>query len=138
MFLESYLQDLADGQFLAGLIILFALVIGHALGDHPLQGEYLALYKNRHNMPEPHLSPTQQPTIWPHCLTAHSLIHAGIVWIVTTSPLLGVIEFVLHWFIDLAKAERITNIHVDQLLHLLCKIAYVIVIAKGWIPLSFT
>ena len=133
MSLDSYLQALVDGHFVEGLVVLFALLIGHSLADHPLQGEYLALYKNRHNAPEPHLA--RQPTLWPHCLTVHSLIHAGAVWIVTTSPLLGLIEFILHWIIDFAKAERWTNFHVDQLLHVVCKIGYVIAIGQGWVSL---
>lgn len=53
MSLDSYLQALAHGQFVDGLIVLFALLIGHSLADHPLQGEYLALYKNRHNARSP-------------------------------------------------------------------------------------
>ena len=124
--LQPYLDALAEGDIAAGLVVLFALLIAHALCDHPLQGEYLALHKSRHYSSKDPGS----PSVWGHCLTMHALIQAGGVWVVTGSPVFALVEFVLHWIIDLLKAERITNIHVDQLLHLLTKIAYVIVLAN--------
>jgi hypothetical protein len=63
--------------------------------------------------------------IWVYCLSAHSLVHAGAVWIITGSALFGFIEFVLHWVIDFAKCEKWTNFHVDQGLHLASKLGYV-------------
>ncbi len=109
----------------AGLQILFALIIAHVLFDYPLQGDFLAKYKNRHYKSD---EPTP-PLLWAHCLTAHSLMHAGAVWAITGSFIIGLIELVLHWIIDFIKCEGITNIHSDQALHILCRIGYVVAMA---------
>lgn len=98
---------------------LFKFLIGHALCDYPLQGDFIGKFKNR-NLP----SPIPSATIWWHLLTAHALIHAGMVWFVTGSIALGAVEFVLHWAIDFAKCENWTTFNQDQLLHVLCKLAY--------------
>lgn len=124
--MQPYLDALAQGDWASGAVVLFALFIGHAICDHPLQGEFLALHKSRH-----HRSEGQTATIWPWCLASHSLIHAGAVWIVTGCPTLAAIELVAHAVIDFLKAENLTNIHIDQLLHGLCKVAYVMAIALG-------
>ena len=125
MLLHDQLDALGRGDVVAGLTVLFALLIAHALCDHPLQGEFVALRKNRHYRPEG----SEGPTLWPYCLTVHALIHAGGVWVVTGLPAFALAELVLHWVIDFLKAEGKTNIHVDQLLHLLTKVGYVVVIA---------
>ena len=65
------------------------------------------------------------PQLWIYCLSAHSLVHAGTVWLITGSPVYGFIEFVIHWVIDFAKCEKWTNFNQDQGLHLLSKVAYV-------------
>jgi len=104
--------------------MLFALIIGHALADYPLQGKFLAIRKNRHIKPLDYGGDVPS-NIWVYCLSAHSLVHAGAVWVVAGSALLGFVEFVLHWWIDFAKCEKWTNFHQDQGLHLLSKLAYV-------------
>jgi len=104
--------------------MLFALIIGHALADYPLQGKFLAIRKNRHIKPLDYGADVPS-NIWVYCLSAHSLVHAGAVWVVTGSALFGFIEFGLHWWIDFAKCEKWTNFHQDQGLHLLSKLAYV-------------
>lgn len=126
MTLQPHLDALARGDVVSGLLVLLALMIAHALCDFPLQGDYLALRKNRHYQPPDEPQPR---TVWPYCLTAHALIHAGGVWAVTGLPALALAELVLHWWIDLAKAEGKISIHVDQALHFACKVAYVVVIA---------
>ena len=72
-----------------------------------------------------------KPREWVIPLTAHSLVQAGGVWIVSGSPLLAAVEFCVHWFIDLAKGENKFGYTTDQILHLLCKLAYTFVIAYG-------
>ena len=111
--------------FFAGLQVLFALIIAHVLFDYPLQGDFLAKFKNRHYKGEGETT----PLLWVHCLTAHSLMHAGAVWAITGSFMIGIAELVLHWIIDYIKCEVISNIHTDQLLHILCRVGYVIAIA---------
>ena len=114
--------------WLAALHAFFALAVGHALADFPLQGEFLATAKNRKFLV--HLQdPCRPASIWVLCLTMHCLIHAGMVWLITGSALLGLVELVLHWLIDLAKCEGKTSFNQDQALHLLCKLVYVTI---GW------
>lgn len=114
---------------MTGLNLLFALLIGHALADYPLQGDAIAKGKNRHN--PPYGIPTgQKPcAVWWHYLTDHSLIHSDFVWLLTGYVAFAIAELVLHWWIDFAKCENRTNPHEDQALHVCCKISYVIIIA---------
>lgn len=105
------------------LALFFAFAISHALADFPLQGDYLARVKQR--------SKASSISEWLIALTAHSLIHAGGVWLVTGSVTLAVIELLLHWLIDLGKGEGYYGYVADQVLHLACKVVYVIVLANG-------
>ncbi|MCP4849297.1 MAG: DUF3307 domain-containing protein [Verrucomicrobiaceae bacterium] len=102
-------------------------MVAHALCDHPFQGQFLALHKNRHYHAQNPTLPTH--SLWIYCLSAHSLIHAGGVWLITGSYLLAIIELILHWLIDFLKEDRIINFHVDQLLHMICKVAYTLALA---------
>ena len=115
-----------------GLLVLFALAIGHALADFPLQGEFLAMCKNRRHLIQLK-DPNLPPGMWVICMAAHCLIHAGAVWAVTGSATLGAIEFVIHWLLDMAKCEGKTDFSFDQSLHLACKIVYVIAGMAHWI-----
>jgi hypothetical protein len=113
-------------------ILGFALLIGHAVADYPLPGEFLALGKNHKVTPDWRFMKSESVRgLWVHCLTAHSLIHAGFVWAISGVFVLGVIEFVLHWAIDFIKSAGITNLHVDQLLHVFCKVLYVALLHFG-------
>ena len=106
-----------------GPFALFAaFLVVHALADFPLQGAYLAKQKV--------LREADSPAEWFVALTAHSLVHAGAVWLVSGSLILGCIEFVLHCLIDIGKGEKKYGILTDQALHLTCKIGYVV--AMTW------
>ena len=113
-----------------GLSLLFALLIGHALADYPLQGEFLALHKNRHYKDAARALP---PGAWLHCLVNHSLIHAGFVWLITGNVILGLMELVLHAVIDFMKCEQVTGFHTDQVLHIGTKVLFVVMIMRGWV-----
>lgn len=118
------LVDFPPQTFLAALQALFALTIGHAVADFPLQGEFLATGKNRRFLMRLQ-DPSRPVSIWVCCMTAHCLIHAGAVWIITGSAGYAAVELVLHWFIDTAKCEGKISFYLDQALHVLCKVAYV-------------
>jgi len=113
-----------------GSTLLFALLIGHALADYPLQGDFLAQHKNRHYNAAANGFPKG---VWIHCLASHALIHAGFVWFITGSALLGLCEFVLHTFIDFIKCEKLTGFHTDQVLHVLSKVLFIVMISQGWV-----
>ena len=114
------------------LVLFFAFCIGHSIADFPLQGEFLARGKNRH-LPLPELADGDKPPkyVWIYCLTAHSLIHGGVVWLITGSVLMGLIETVVHWIIDALKSEGKYGFEVDQLLHVATKVVYVALIWAG-------
>lgn len=106
--------------------MLFALMIGHAVADYPLQGEFLAMCKNRRFLVRLK-DPARPPELWLYCMAAHCLIHAGAVWVITGSVVLGAVELALHWALDQAKCEGKTTFAMDQWGHVLCKVSYVIV-----------
>jgi hypothetical protein len=120
------------GNPAAALVIFFALVIAHAVADFVLQPEFLALGKNRHaDLSKFFGEKTPPPGLWIHALSAHSLIHAGAVWLVTGSVVLGLVEFILHFVIDFIKCEGKTGFSVDQLLHYACRGGYVAILYFG-------
>jgi hypothetical protein len=105
--------------------LVWALLMGHALADYPLQGDFLARGKNA-SAPIPGVP-------WQTILASHALIHAGFVWLFTGSLWLGLAEFVAHALIDHAKCtgrlgsnpERAFNI--DQGLHVACKVLWAVI-----------
>lgn len=96
--------------------MLFLLIVGHALADYPLQGDFLAQAKNR-NTPVGKL-------FWMHALPAHSVIHGGFVAVITGQVWLGVAETVIHAVTDWMKCEGRISLNVDQAIHIACKVAW--------------
>lgn len=103
------------------IAVLFMLLVGHAIADYPLQGDFLARGKNSAN-PLPGIP-------WYQCLAAHALIHAGSVYLITGSMACALMELAAHIVIDDLKCtgkfgsgHRAFNI--DQALHFLCKLAW--------------
>lgn len=101
------------------------LLIGHAICDYPLQGEWLSRAKNH----QVALVPGE--VIWPGALACHAGIHAGAVRIATGSWLLALLEFVTHAGIDHAKCAGRLGFNQDQGLHVACKLAWVGLLAAG-------
>lgn len=99
------------------LEIFALLVFGHFVADYPLQNEFMALGKNR-------FKPICGAP-WYHLLTAHAVIHGGIVGIIAGTLWLGVAEAVVHWVIDYSKCAGKFGYHTDQALHILCKLLWV-------------
>lgn len=106
--------------------MLFMLLVGHALMDYALQSEAMALEKDRHSK-----TPLQKSVPWYYWLSAHSLCHGGAVYLITQSVSLGILETVIHWFIDYAKCDRWFGIHMDQILHVACKVAWWLMVVYG-------
>lgn len=107
----------------AFLTLLALLVFGHALGDYPLQNDFMARGKNW-NTPVPEVP-------WYHLLGAHSIIHGGLAGLAAGSLLIGVLESIMHFAIDSLKNRGITSIHSDQALHLVCKIAWAMLVVMN-------
>lgn len=127
----SGLLDLPPHHLLAAFQAFFALSIGHALMDFPLQGEYIATGKNWRLLKKL-ADPARPPAIWIWCMASHCFMHGGAVWALTGSFLLGLIEFTIHWMIDVAKCSGRTTFHQDQIMHYLCKLAYALALYLGW------
>lgn len=110
------------------MITLFWLLVGHAVADYPLQGDFLARAKN-HAAPIPGVP-------WIHGLLPHAAMHAGAVALVTGSVVLGCAEFAAHAVIDFGKCagwfgEGARAFNIDQALHVACKVLWVLVLAAG-------
>lgn len=101
--------------------VAFFLVVGHAVCDYPLQGDFMARAKN-HRTPVPGFD-------WLAVLVFHAVIHAGAVLLVTGSLDLALAELCFHAAIDFGKCSGRFGFRVDQGLHLLCKALYVAVLA---------
>jgi hypothetical protein len=97
--------------------LVFWLFVAHALCDMPLQPSRLSQMKYRR-------APAGARGRWLMGLSAHSLIHAGGVAMVTGSVALGMAEFVAHWLIDAGKGEGWYGLAVDQAAHAACKLAW--------------
>jgi hypothetical protein len=113
------------------MTLFFQLLVGHALGDYVFQRDIMAKSKSRHA--DIFQSAGPGFPAWYYWLISHALVHGGIVFLITGSVLLGLIETVLHTIIDFFKCEHWFNLHVDQVLHILCKLAYIYIIYQGWV-----
>lgn len=102
--------------------IFFQMLIGHAAADFVLQSDAMGAGKNRHNDMQERKGLMFPP--WYYWMTSHALIHGGVVYWITGSAVLGLIETVLHFVIDFSKCEGWINLHQDQALHILCKAVY--------------
>lgn len=100
-------------------IMFGALMVGHAICDYPLQGDFLARAKNR-SAPIPGVP-------WWQALGAHGAIHAGAVAFLTGIWWLGVAEFIAHAITDDAKCRGRLTFNQDQAIHAVCKAAWVAV-----------
>lgn len=108
-------------------ISMFCLLIaGHALADFPLQGDTTAVNKNRHAKTE--LQKHVPAFYW---LGSHAIIHGAAVGLITGSVGLGIAETIMHGMIDFGKCEKLYSIHIDQFLHVLCKIVWLIIMMSS-------
>lgn len=107
--------------------ILLLLVMGHFVGDFVLQHDRMAVEK----------SPGHDVTLsWTWWLTGHAACHGLIVALLTGVPLLGLAEWVVHWLIDWGKCRLRYSLMLDQTLHLLCKVLWVLLLTQTSINVS--
>ena len=89
------------------------MLIGHALADYPLQGDFLSRAKNR-TAPIPGIP-------WQQALFNHVVIHGAFVAFLTGIWWLFFAEAVIHWFTDDAKCRGKIDFNTDQAIHWACK-----------------
>lgn len=104
--------------------MFFWLMVSHATCDMALQNDFIAQAKNRNT--------ALGAVYWPWVLSAHGLMHAGGVALVTGSVGLGMCEYAGHVLIDFCKCEKWIGFHVDQALHVACKLLWLAILA-GWL-----
>jgi hypothetical protein len=107
--------------------ILFQFLVGHAVCDFVLQGEVMGSGKSRRKNLRAQHGPEFPP--WYFWLLAHSFTHGGAVYLISGLWQLGALETVLHCIIDHMKCEQRISFHQDQLLHIVCKILYIALLA---------
>lgn len=105
------------------LHMFFLLMFGHALADYPLQGDFLAKAKDP-------FSPFVGVPWW-QAMGAHAMIHAGFVLIITGSVWLALGEFCAHFWIDFGKCAKAIDFNTDQLMHVMCKIIWVLLLGAS-------
>jgi hypothetical protein len=104
--------------------LFFKLLVGHALADFALQSDTMAKGKNRHNKPDYIPDGQKFVSCWFYWMGAHSLIHGGVIYLITGSLFFGIFETIAHFLIDFVKCENKINPNQDQLLHLGCRFFY--------------
>lgn len=109
------------------LALLFFLIAAHALMDFALQTGTMAACKcpgGDH--------PVAKSVPWYYWLTAHTVLHGAAVGVVVRwfgfswDAVVGLAcaEAVAHWAIDHAKCRKRYGIHIDQALHVFCKLIW--------------
>jgi hypothetical protein len=101
--------------------LLALLAMGHFLGDFGLQGDRMASEK----------CPGRSVTLgWGWWLGSHAAIHGLLVGLLTGLPLLGMAEWGVHALIDLGKCRGSYNLAIDQTLHLVCKLVWLLIVLR--------
>lgn len=97
---------------------LFLLLLAiHLVADYPLQTDFVAKFRC------PSASLPAVP--WYYVMAGHAATHGLGVGLAVGSVWVGCLETAAHFAIDVLKCAGLTNIHVDQTLHVLCKVAWV-------------
>lgn len=97
------------------IALAIQLLVGHWLADYPLQGDFLSMAKAKGPLRVYHL-------------IAHAGIHAGAILLITGRVDLAVAEWVLHTIIDEMKTRNHITFAQDQVLHILCKLIWLLII----------
>ena len=122
-------------------LLMWLFLCGHSLADTALQPDSMAKGKRRSTPINMDKVPAGQKPLrlWYMWITHHALIQGLIVTLAViiaglVNPWLlqfwwlGIVEFGTHCIIDFAKSEGAFCPRVDQTLHLLCKVGYLVVI----------
>lgn len=114
---------------------LFLLIFGHALADFVLQPEAMGYGKNRND--KIHAKEHSLFPVWWYWLTAHALVHGGVVYLISglilgsgLALVFALAETIIHWFTDFSKCEGWISNNQDQAIHIGCKIVYAIAIVQ--------
>lgn len=96
------------------LMLALMLIGAHWVCDYPLQGDFLATAK-------------QNGPLRVYHLVAHAGIHGAAVALVTGNVWLGLAEWAAHTVIDELKVRGRTSFALDQALHAVCKVVWLMI-----------
>jgi len=101
--------------------LLFELILGHFFADIALQDIWMAETKRAFG----------EGYDWVMLHIAHGMMHAMVVYLITNSMVLALVELVTHVGFDYAKCRDMMGIFEDQICHLVMKIIYASIITFG-------
>jgi len=113
--------------------LLIVLGLCHWLADFGLQSDTMAIRKNwrndekmekewiKKNPDRPYQSK------WIYYLTGHAWIHGAVIYLFTGILWITIVEIFVHFLVDMLKISGFTQIHQDQLIHLMSKLCYVFI-----------
>lgn len=102
--------------------LFILLVLAHLVADYVFQTDSIALGKNNT------LDPAKFGVNWYYWMGSHAATHSLFVYILTMNIWACLFEFASHFIIDYMKCNKHYGLHVDQLLHIICKGLIVILI----------
>ena len=110
-----------SASLMESLNLLILLALAHFVCDFVLQSDRMAVEK----------IPGRDETLhWSWWLGSHASTHGLAVALLTGVPLLGLLETLLHAIIDWLKIRYRFTLVLDQSLHLLCKLTWVLLLNK--------
>jgi hypothetical protein len=117
-------HDLSLYAVIASLYLKLSaqLIIAHFLADYPLQGEFLAKFKSPLVYTQMVRDNIQPRFHWFWILSAHCAIQAGGVLYVTNSLILAIIDYNVHFYVDLAKCRGRITFNQDQTYHIITRL----------------
>ncbi|QIG71319.1 hypothetical protein EVB32_202 [Rhizobium phage RHph_TM39] len=116
-------------------LLLFKLLVGHAIWDYPGQG-FLADLKNCNKDCKSLLKSNfaVDKHAWMFGLFFHVLLHCGAVAFITQSVTATILEFVVHIITDHVKCKDKISFVTDQIIHILTKVVICIIVLHGGFP----
>ncbi len=99
------------------------MVCAHFAADYCFQPADVAREKNHNSTTE-----LQKIVPWYYWLMSHCCTHGLAMYLVTGSVLICFMETVVHFAIDFAKCDGKTSLQTDQILHVLCKVCWCVIL----------
>jgi hypothetical protein len=100
--------------------VFFLLIGAHALADYCIQGDAVAIGKNKY------IDPARFGVNWYYWMFGHAFTQGLLVALVTQNAFIGLAEAVFHFLVDWLKCKKYIGIHSDQFLHFASKFVWVL------------
>ena len=71
---------------------------------------------------------------WYYWNASHAATHGLAIGLALGSFWFGLVEFAIHFLIDAGKSKKVYGLHIDQSLHIACKVAYVLILTATGVP----